>query len=109
MLESIHTTTHGDSDHRIMEHENNIDPDKNLFNKLIHDCTYYTDEQFVTSVKLVDSITMIHFNSRSLYSNFEAIKEYLRLFKRPFSVIAVSETWITPDSGNICLNLGFFL
>uniref|UniRef100_A0A8C6M4T9 Reverse transcriptase domain-containing protein n=1 Tax=Nothobranchius furzeri TaxID=105023 RepID=A0A8C6M4T9_NOTFU len=37
---------------------------------------------------------MVHFNSRSLYANFQFIKAYIAQFNQPFDVIAISETWI---------------
>lgn len=40
---------------------------------------------------------MIHFNSRSLYSNFSKIKDYLQQFQQRFSVIAISETWLSDN------------
>lgn len=39
------------------------------------------------------ALSIIHFNSRSLYRNFSKIKDYLSNFDR-FNVIAVSETWL---------------
>lgn len=43
--------------------------------------------------------SLIHFNSRSLYANFNNIKEYLKQFTKPFTIIAISETWINSDKG----------
>lgn len=40
-----------------------------------------------------DSLTIIHFDSRSLYTELRKIKNYLSDFKK-FNVIAVSETWL---------------
>jgi len=40
---------------------------------------------------------LIHFNSRSLQSNFEAIQDYLNQFKSKFNIIAISETWLKDD------------
>lgn len=42
-------------------------------------------------------MSLIHFNSRSLYSNFEHIRDYLGHFKRQFNIIAISDNWITAD------------
>lgn len=44
------------------------------------------------------TLSVIHFNSRSLYSNFTKMKEYLRQFTM-FNVIAVSETWLSNEKG----------
>lgn len=50
-------------------------------------------------VKSEHKISIIHFNSRSLYANFNNIKEYLRQFNKPFNNIAISETWINSERG----------
>ena len=34
-----------------------------------------------------------------MYANFNLIKEYLYQFQQTFSIIAISETWITEDKG----------
>lgn len=39
-------------------------------------------------------LSIIHINSRSLYANFENIKNYLHSLAQPFSIIALSETWM---------------
>uniref|UniRef100_A0A3P9M519 Reverse transcriptase domain-containing protein n=1 Tax=Oryzias latipes TaxID=8090 RepID=A0A3P9M519_ORYLA len=38
-------------------------------------------------------------NSRSMYANFDNIKEYLCNFSQRFSVIAISETWFNAEKG----------
>ncbi len=44
-------------------------------------------------------MSIIHFNSRSLYANYQNMKEYLNQFKKPFSVTAISETWLSSEKG----------
>ena len=46
-----------------------------------------------------DKLSIIHFNSRSLYTNFNSIRDYLHTFQQPFNIIAISETWFTPEKG----------
>ena len=75
----------------ITSHE--LDPDTNFFNNF-DNCAYYTVDQFNNSIKVENTISIIHFNSRSLNKNFQDIVDYLSEFKKPFSVIAMSETWI---------------
>ena len=41
--------------------------------------------------------SIIHFNARSLYKNFEDISIFLSSLKHSFTIIAVSETWISRD------------
>lgn len=73
-----------------------IDPD-HFFNDTNNSCEYYTDEQF-NSVKTKGAFSIIHFNSRSLYKNFNSIKEYMLKFSK-FNIIAVSETWLNEEKG----------
>ena len=47
----------------------------------------------------LEGLSIIHFNSRSLYANFAEIKDYLESFTYKFQVIAISETWITKEKG----------
>lgn len=79
-------------DYKSQTRTNDIDPDNNIFNNMSNNCTYYTDTIFNETVNVEGKISLIHFNSRSLYSNFECIKDYLGLFKTPFRIIAFSET-----------------
>ena len=74
--------------------ENNIDPDKYFYNNINRTCEYYTDEQFKSKIIMDGTLSIIHFNSRSLHSNFFKMKDYLK-FCSMFSVIAASETWLT--------------
>lgn len=74
--------------------ERDIDPDKYLCSQ--PNCHYYTEEQFKRGVNMKHAFSVIHLNSRSLWSNFSKIKDYLNLFPK-FSVVAVSETWLDED------------
>lgn len=62
-------------------------------------CEYYTDEQFKNNIVCKYWFSVILFNSRSLYANFQQIKEYLEKFPESFSVTAISETWIKNSKG----------
>lgn len=87
------------TDHNLMDFEHDIDPDNNFFNNVNINCRYYSDEQFNLKIKLDHGMSVIHFNSRSLYANFQNIKEYISQLKKPFGVIAISETWISEGKG----------
>ncbi len=81
--------------------EQDIDPDSNFFKNIKINCEYYTGGQ-VNDELLQDGtnrFSIIHFNGRSLYANFEHIKDYLSQFTTPFSVIAISESWIKESKG----------
>ncbi len=44
-----------------------------------------------------EGFSVVHFNSRSLYTNLSKIKEYLQQLQHSFSVIAISESWLRDD------------
>ena len=77
----------------------NIDPENNFYMNVDNNCNYYTQDQFNRTIKPDKSISIIHFNSRSLYANFTNIQKYLRKFTNPFNIIAISETWLTEERG----------
>ena len=79
--------------------DTDIDPDINFFDHFASNCYYYTESNFIDKFKLDRGISMIHLNSRSMYKHFDTIKDYLCQFPTPFSIIAVSETWITTAKG----------
>jgi len=64
-----------------------------------NNCNYYTNEKYNNNCFTEDKLTIVHFNSRSLYTNFNAIRENLQSFVFPFSVIAISETWFNQEKG----------
>lgn len=65
-----------DINYRANEFGCDIDPDMHLFNNLINDCDYYTDEKF-KSIIVNGSFSIIYFNSRCLNKNYNDIKQYL--------------------------------
>ena len=79
--------------------EDDIDPEGNFFNHISSKCDYYTEEKFNKSIKQDQGLSIIHFNSRSLYANFGKIDQYLKQFTKPFNIIAVSETWLNQEKG----------
>ena len=89
------------SDHNLQDLEHDIDPDKNFFSNINNDnkCCYYTDDQYNRDITSKGKLSIIHFNSRSMYTNFNNIKEYVNKFTQPFNIIAISETWINTDKG----------
>lgn len=72
-----------------------LDPDNHFF-KIVNNCKYYQDDCLIQLFKEQDSnksISLIHFNSRSLTANLQNIKEYLSQLNIEFDIIAISETW----------------
>lgn len=82
-----------------LELEDQIDPDNMFLSSNPINCKYYTENDYNTSVESQGKFSIIHFNSRSMYANFNAIKEYLQQVMHPFSIIAISETWFNEDKG----------
>ena len=66
-----------------------------LFAKNIN-CKYYNEEQFHNSTITTsgNQFSLIHFNARSLYKNFDSICEYLMSLDFSFSIIGITETWM---------------
>ncbi len=87
------------SDHNFLDLEHDIDPLNNFFSNINDNCCYYTVEQYNQIIKTDSKLTIIHFSSRSLYANFNNIKEYLSQFRKSFKIVAISETWINADKG----------
>ena len=54
---------------------------------------YYTEDKSNTNM-FEGNLSIIHFNIRSLYANFDQMQDYLSSFDKPFNIIAVSEIWI---------------
>ena len=86
------------SEFRSSDFEQNIDPDNNFFNNIQNSCNYYTDEQFIKKFKQDKSLSVIHFNARSLKANIYKIKDYINKLKHEFDIITISETWLDLSS-----------
>ena len=84
------------TDYKLYDIGHDIDPENNFYNTINNNCQYYTEEQY-KQVNMIDTFSIIHFNSRSLNKNIGKIKKLLAKFKK-FSVIAVSETWLTEEN-----------
>lgn len=78
--------------------EDQLDPDNLFLSSNNINCNYYLEDDY-NNIKSEGKFSIIHFNSRSMYANFNAIKEYLQHFVQPFSIIALSETWFNDDKG----------
>lgn len=55
------------AEHNMHDPESNIDPDTHFYNNTNNTCEYYTDDQFNVNIKMANALSVIHFNSRSLY------------------------------------------
>ena len=82
-----------------------IDPDINFISKTNHDCKYYTDEALNNTLEKSRGLTISHFNIRSLNANFKNLDMYLSQLKVKFDIIALSETWFTPNTVTDAFNI----
>ena len=81
-----------------------IDPDNNVHNKLDVSSLYYTEEQFKNKYRSSDGFkdfSLIHFNCRSLSSNFSKLKDSVLGLEMKFDVIALSETWLKDNDNTM--------
>ena len=65
-----------------------------FFYNVSMECDYYTEDQFLQTFYIYQGLSIVHFNCRSLFSNFEEIRAYLSELRFAFDVITLSETWI---------------
>lgn len=72
------------TEHKIYDFDYDVDPENHVFKNTSDNCKYYTDDLFNDNVVFHNSFSLIHFNCRSLYKNFEKINEYLNTFKNTF-------------------------
>lgn len=82
-----------------------VDPDQHFFSSfdVSNLCSYYTETQLNDlCISLPpDIFSTFHLNIRSLPSNYDKFIHYLSSLKHDFSVIALSETWLTEASREI--------
>lgn len=87
------------TDHKAQDLGDELDPDNNLLLSNVTECKYFSEEEYIQYVNYKEKFSIIHFNSRSMYSNFTHIKEYLQQFSQSFHIIAISETWFNENKG----------
>lgn len=61
-------------DFKLYELENDIDPEIHFYQNSDLNCEYYSEDKINSNVNM-EGFSVIHFNSRSLYSNFSKIKD----------------------------------
>ena len=81
-----------------------IDPDVNLFNDINHHvsntCNYFLEDTFQTKLDNYISehcshhFSICHHNIRSIKKNLDKLETYLNTLGFPFSIVALSETWL---------------
>ena len=80
-----------------------VDPDNNFYSKLTVDSLYFTEEQFKQKFAAtgIGQFSLIHFNCRSLASNFIKLKDSITALEFKFDVIALSESWLSDNDNDI--------
>ena len=74
-----------------------IDPDRNfLTSTKDNECLYYNDLSFNESSPKQNNFSVYHVNIRSIPRNLDQLTFYLNNLHHTFSVIAISENWLTP-------------
>ena len=91
--ESLGLKTFEYTEHKMHDMDSEIDPENNFFNTINNHCEYYTQEQ-IKRKDMEGSISIIHFNCRSMKANFSKIKQCLRELGNTFTAVAISETWL---------------
>ena len=73
-----------------------VDPDTNFLTQNRHStCDYYNDLSFNENFHRHDNLSLFHVNIRSLPRNFDHLKIHLNELKHSFTIIAISENWLT--------------
>ena len=61
------------TEHKSQDIEKDIDPVNNFYNNIHNQCEYYTEDQLKRNGIMDGSISILHFNSRSLISHVSKI------------------------------------
>ena len=79
-----------------------IDPDQNyLRNSKATLCSYHNELSFNESFSKLNNVSIFHVNIRSIPRNLDQLTFYLNSLNHTFSVIAISENWLTPVNKDI--------
>jgi hypothetical protein len=83
------------------------DPDIQYFNELTNNqlaCDYYFEDTFINKIQSLnltkedESFSVYHTNIRSIPKNFDSLQHYLSLLSHEFSVVAITESWLTEST-----------
>ena len=77
-----------------------IDPDHYLFKSMYTDSKYVCVDEVDVLKTNNKSLSIIHFNARSLKKNFHSIVCYLKNCGIKFDIIAISENWLKENDIN---------
>ena len=75
--------------------------------KDLHDACKLIDAQAFSQQKVGLDLLILHVNVRSVCSNFDAFHSLLTKMYHTFSIIMLTETWLTPEFNNNFLINGY--
>ena len=85
-----------------------IDPDLHFyqeFNQATVKCKYYLETKFNDEISepngTKDVLSLCHVNIRSAKKNLGNFENYLNILKHDFTVIGLSETWLSDNDGDL--------
>ena len=86
--------------------DNDIDHDNNYLLKQIPNdkCQYYIEESFnnlMHKENISNELSLLHLNVRSIKNKYDELCDYLKSLKIDFSIIGLTETWLTDNYANI--------
>ena len=95
-----------------------VDPDANYFNELnahiSQNCDYYCEHSFSTIIQTrfknmidLNVFSLCHINIRSMKANLTSFEKCFKNLEFEFSVIGITETWLT-DSNSDVYNINGF-
>lgn len=81
-----------------------INPDINCYSDINSNVNYYSSDEFnekLNSLKLKhDELSFLHLNIRSIRNKFDSFLNYLNCLTYKFSIIALTETWLSDDDNS---------
>ena len=84
---------------------NNIDPQCNFLDYIKNESKYYNEELLCKTLSNKKGLSVIHFNIRSLNTNFQALDLYLSQLEVKFDIIAITETWFSQSTAANVFNI----
>ena len=82
-----------------------LHPDQNYYNQImihVESCDYHHEHTFkcMTKDSKDDEFSLLHLNILTILNNFDDLKAYLNSLEYNFSVIGLSETWLSQNNNN---------
>ena len=85
-------------EHKLHDMDSDIDPENHFYNNINNQCEYYTEAQIKGNMQ--GTISIIHFNCRSMKANFSKIKQCLSQLENHFTALAIL-AWLEERQDNL--------